>query len=242
MSTRKKKPAEPVVPPPPPPPPCPSEWRARRNWSSFQHNCQRVRQVVEAIGAGEFHVPAFQRPFVWTDAQVIRLLDSLVDGYMTGAILCWERPAGSVPSVARLAGLDFPVKSVWGKLAVVDGQQRISALALAFFSGRFVYDCTTRCFVVDAPPDPDRLPLGLLLEPWNSAARAWQDATPDGMHKFYWLEEVLNCADMSIVTMPKEWTAARVAESYRRLATEGTPMDPDQVAEALARFASKETP
>jgi hypothetical protein len=192
--------------------------------------------VAEAIDAGEFHVPAFQRPYVWTDAQVIRLLESLTDGYMVGAILCWERTVANVPSVSKLAGLSFPVSAAWNKLVVVDGQQRLSAMALAFFSGRFAYDCATRRFVVDAAPNPDRLPLGLLLKPWDSEARAWQDATPDGTHKFHWLEEALGWADMSIVTLPKEWTAARVAESYRRMATEGTPMDPEQLAAGLAAF------
>lgn len=244
MSTRRKKPAAPPL-AAPPPCPIPTEWKVTRRWDSCHHVCQRVRQIVKAIAAGEFHIPVFQRPYTWTDAQVIRLLDSLVDGYTVGPLLCWERAAKDVPAVSRLAGLGFPVGDGWTKLVVVDGQQRLSALALAFFSGRFAYDCTARRFVVDAPPDPDRLPLSTLLDAsWRVGGPmdVWTSGTPDGEHKFFWLEEMLCSADLSIVTLPERWTVERVVESYRRLATEGTPMDPAHLAEGLARMAAEVKP
>lgn len=191
-----------------------------------------------AIGDGEFHVPVFQRPYVWTDAQVVRLLDSLLAGYSVGPLLCWDRTARTLPAAAHLAGLTFPGKNSYTKRVVIDGQQRLSALALAFHGGRFAFDFRTRSFVVDVPAGPDVLPLPLLLAGWTDGGPVsqWMRTTPDGEHKFLWLEESLGSTDMSLVFIPERWTLDRVVESYRRLATEGTPMAPDHLAAGLARL------
>lgn len=244
MSTRRK--AAPKAPTAPPVvvPPTPPEWRAVSRWDSYQHTSARVRQVVEGIRDGEFHVPAFQRPYVWTDAQIVRLLDSLVAGYHIGSLLCWERGPRDVPGVARIAGLEFPVANRFSKVVVVDGQQRLGALALAFFSGRFGFDFRTRSFTVDADPHPEILPLGALIEsmrPGSTTDLWWstKGAVKHAEAKFFWLEETLCSNDVSIVRIPARWPVERVVESYRRLATEGTPMAPEHLAEGLARLAGE---
>lgn len=246
MSTRRK--TAPKAPPAPPVvvPPCPPEWRAERRWDSYQHTSQRVHRVVAAIQSGEFHIPVFQRPYVWADAQIVRLLDSLVAGYHIGSLLCWERDRREVPDVARIAGLEFPVADDFDKVVVVDGQQRLGALALAFCSGRFGFDFRTRAFTVDADPHPEVIPLGTLLEslrPGGAVDLWWSSgAVEHAERKFFWLEEMLCCADVSIVQIPRRWPVERVIESYRRLATEGVPMAPEHLAEGLARLSDEVTP
>lgn len=150
-----------------------------------------------------------------------------------------------MPNVARIAGLEFPVADGFGKLVVVDGQQRLGALALAFFSGRFGFDFRTRTFVVDADSHPEIISLGTLLDSMYHGCPAdlWMRSPIEhAERKFFWLEELLCCADISIVQIPRRCPVERVVESYRRLAIEGTPMAPEHLAEGLARFAAEVTP
>ena len=257
MSTRRKKPAPAPVPvvQSPPLPPCPPEWKASRRWDELpQHSALNLRQLVQGVADGEYFIPSFQRPYVWTDAQVIRLMESLMEGYHIGSLLLWERPASAVPDVSRIGGMEFTKRNGWNKCIVIDGQQRLTALAMVFLSGRFAFDFTQRRIVTDVPDGPDvigfhRL-LSLSVEGQSNRSWAylleWEKGTEHGIYKWEWLDQLLDAFAVSTVRLGARLPAERVVESYRRLATEGTPMDPAHLAEGLARFeaemVTKETP
>ncbi|MGJ0394127.1 MAG: DUF262 domain-containing protein [Methylocystis sp.] len=74
-------------------------------------------------------MPEFQRTFVWDQDRILRLWDSLYRGFPIGQLMLWE------PS-----DVDFPMRGFGrrqteiqpspGTTAVIDGQQRLSALYL----------------------------------------------------------------------------------------------------------------
>ncbi len=81
-----------------------------------------VRHIDDAT-LGKLNVPEFQRKYVWRASKVADLVDSLWRGYPIGTLLLWE----SLYESPRTAlGDQGP------KLWVVDGQQRVTSLALLF--------------------------------------------------------------------------------------------------------------
>ncbi|MEI6308967.1 MAG: DUF262 domain-containing protein [bacterium] len=79
--------------------------------------------LVKKISLGEIGLPDIQRPFVWNNAKVRDLFDSMYKGYPVGYLLFWEN--GST-NVSRTIGTDTKQKSP--HLVIVDGQQRLTSL------------------------------------------------------------------------------------------------------------------
>lgn len=79
--------------------------------------------LISDIKIGEIALPELQRPFVWKNAKVRNLFDSMYRGYPVGFFLFWEpaRVAGT-----RTIGTDGKQKTP--RLLVVDGQQRLTSL------------------------------------------------------------------------------------------------------------------
>lgn len=82
-----------------------------------------VHQIVSNAVNGAANIPEFQRGFVWRADQVRDLVDSLYRDYPVGAMLVWD---ASAYEIARAA--DSGHKPQW----IVDGQQRTTALCVAF--------------------------------------------------------------------------------------------------------------
>lgn len=133
--------------------------------------------VIESIGIADllarlrtntWLVPAFQRDFVWSEANVTSLVLSVIEARPIGMATLWEQPDDSdlklVPAsiedtqnnVATAVTLAEDDESRPNRFyAVLDGRQRSTALAMAFgglratdsrrrFSGRFFLDVTER--------------------------------------------------------------------------------------------------
>ncbi len=79
--------------------------------------------LVKYIGLGEIGLPDIQRPFVWKNAKVRDLFDSMYRGYPVGYLLFWQN---SLDSGARAIGSDSKQKPP--RLVIVDGQQRLTSL------------------------------------------------------------------------------------------------------------------
>ena len=84
-------------------------------------------KLVEQVAAGRIRVPRFQRAFVWKQADLHDLLDSVIRGFPIGSILVWETEDAieSAPRVGPIEISDRPGGQV-GYL--LDGQQRVSTL------------------------------------------------------------------------------------------------------------------
>ena len=68
-------------------------------------------------------MPDIQRPFVWKNAKVRDLFDSMYKGYPVGYLLFWQN---AVNPDARTIGTDNKQKPP--RLVIVDGQQRLTSL------------------------------------------------------------------------------------------------------------------
>lgn len=79
--------------------------------------------LVKYIGLGEIGLPDIQRPFVWKNAKVRDLFDSMYKGYPVGYLLFWQN---ALDPAARAIGTDSKQKPP--RLVIVDGQQRLTSL------------------------------------------------------------------------------------------------------------------
>ncbi len=79
--------------------------------------------LMNDINLGRIGLPEIQRPFVWKNAEVRDLFDSMYKGYPIGYLLFWEN---GVVDEQRSIGTDE--KQMAPQLVVVDGQQRLTSL------------------------------------------------------------------------------------------------------------------
>ena len=104
-----------------------------------------VANVLERIHSGEYLLPAIQREFVWRQDQILTLIDSLMRGYPIGSFLLWDVKAESAGNytyynfITHFHELNAPyaakatVPAGKGIVAVLDGQQRLTALNIALY-------------------------------------------------------------------------------------------------------------
>lgn len=103
-----------------------------------------IKNLINRISKDEYVLPAIQREFVWKEEQILRLLDSLLRDYPIGAFLFWD-----VEEESR-SKYDFyevlknyherdnrhntraDVNDKTKLTAILDGQQRITSLYIAF--------------------------------------------------------------------------------------------------------------
>jgi hypothetical protein len=82
-----------------------------------------LHSLVKFIELGEIGLPDLQRPFVWKNAKIRDLLDSMYRGFPVGYLLFWQN---AVTDGARPIGADSKQKVP--RLLIVDGQQRLTSL------------------------------------------------------------------------------------------------------------------
>lgn len=80
--------------------------------------------LIGDIGLGRIGLPDIQRPFVWTNAKVRDLFDSMYRGYPVGYLLFWQTGAEDVET--KVIGDANKQKAP--SLLIVDGQQRLTSL------------------------------------------------------------------------------------------------------------------
>lgn len=85
-----------------------------------------LQTLVDGIAHGSIGLPDIQRPFVWKNAKVRNLFDSMYRGYPVGYFLFWSSGAGEEEG-GRAIGTDHKQRRVPSQL-IVDGQQRLTSL------------------------------------------------------------------------------------------------------------------
>ncbi len=118
-----------------------------------------VSNIDNAI-LGKLNIPEFQRKFVWTPEKVKKFVESLWREYPIGIVLLWESAYNSPRSA--MGGDDQ-------KLWIVDGQQRITSLALMFGKKPYWWEDASNWnetlakydVLVNISLDKDRLEFGL---------------------------------------------------------------------------------
>lgn len=91
--------------------------------------------LLHYIDIGDIALPDIQRPFVWSNAKVRDLFDSMYRGFPVGYFLFWENVAGGATKQIGVGSKQHAI----ARLLIVDGQQRLTSL-FAVFRGRKVLD------------------------------------------------------------------------------------------------------
>ncbi|WP_444451995.1 DUF262 domain-containing protein [Rhodobacter capsulatus] len=100
--------------------------------SAPQPSVVHLVTLFRQIANGELKIPAFQREYVWTEKQILGLLDSVYESYPIGSLLLW-RVDRKVLDVAPGTFTAFPdVPEIFPLSYVLDGMQRLTTLFGAF--------------------------------------------------------------------------------------------------------------
>lgn len=91
--------------------------------------------LLHFIDIGDIGLPDIQRPFVWSNAKVRDLFDSMYRGFPVGYLLFWENRTGNGAKRIGIGDKQHPTPS----RLIVDGQQRLTSL-FAVFRGKKVLD------------------------------------------------------------------------------------------------------
>jgi hypothetical protein len=89
----------------------------------FKDSSYNLDGLISRIKHGEIALPDIQRPFVWSNAKVRDLFDSMYKGFPVGYLLLWTTGADAG---SKQIGTDS--KQAAPALLIVDGQQRLTSL------------------------------------------------------------------------------------------------------------------
>lgn len=96
--------------------------------------------LLDQVERNEIVLPAMQRPFVWKEDRICRLIDSLLRRFPIGALMLWR--TSTIQRYRRIPrDVDTEVSEIFNyetssensnKYLVLDGQQRLTSLFAAF--------------------------------------------------------------------------------------------------------------
>ena len=210
-------------------------------------------RLVERIVGGRIRVPRFQRTFVWKQADLLALLDSILRGFPIGSILVWDTEE-NIESTERIGPVRIgpPPGGVVGYL--IDGQQRVSTLVGTLrltddmdqtvddVDWRVYFNLDTHEFHRSPPesPGPQHFPVRSLLNTagFFNACRRIQSEVPDPDKSRRWLDEADRLAN---VFRDYQLPLIRIREAdldsavavFARLNRTGRKMAADEMVSAL---------
>jgi len=200
----------------------------------------------------EIAIPEIQRPFVWSSTKVRKLFDSLYKGYPIGYLVIWKNP-------------DIKLKDgkiSEGKKILIDGQQRVIALATSILKEEVVNkEYRKQRIIISFNPQTEKFEV---LNPAIQKDAAWiQDIGPiikgdiritkvipdyyeknpsvdrekieDSLEK---LKEVTN-RTIGVVELEHDLDIETVTEIFIRINSEGVPLN--QADFAMSKIAANET-
>lgn len=87
-----------------------------------------VNDLLDMVVSGEYRIPRFQRPYVWTPDDMLQLFDSVVKSYPIGSLLIWQTERSDISSLDEVGPIPIPNAGPILKSYVVDGHQRLATL------------------------------------------------------------------------------------------------------------------
>lgn len=91
--------------------------------AKFGHHPWTVEELVSGVDKGTIRLPDIQRPFVWPNAKVRDLIDSMYQRYPVGELMFWANRDGY-----HTTAIGGDTKTQEASMQVVDGQQRLTSL------------------------------------------------------------------------------------------------------------------
>lgn len=195
----------------------------------------RLASLLSDVERGNIKIPVFQRQFIWTDEQIISLLDSIYRGYPVGSLLLWstkevlkhERNIGGfiLPQTPE----DYPVNYI------LDGQQRLTTLYGVFHSGDRTADIELAdrfhiCYIPEddtfvhykATEGKNKIFLRDILDTTKLLAQL-PNFTPNESKNIALVTERFKDYEFPVVTI-KERTNKEVCRIFQRINSSGTPL------------------
>lgn len=202
--------------------------------------------LTSYVELGDIGLPDIQRPFVWKNAKVRDLFDSMYRGYPVGYLLLWQN---AYEEESKAIGVDSKQKPP--RLLIVDGQQRLTSL-YAVVKGipvvRENYDAESieiafnplqeKFAVADAAIRRDKAYIPNISEVWSGKSLF-------GLHKTYLegLESVRELSDEEYGQIERAITKLHSLSSFPFTALElSANISEEQVADVFVRINSKGTP
>ena len=101
----------------------------------YKVNIPTIKELMQNIKNGNYIIPVYQREFVWEGSKIIELLISISKGYPIGVITDVQITNNSLLANGRNQIFESLMKSKSSiDKAVVDGQQRLTSLAIAYYA------------------------------------------------------------------------------------------------------------
>jgi len=203
----------------------------------------KIDRLIHRIEEGDIKIPAFQRAFIWTQEQVIELLDSIFRDYPIGSILLWNSME-RLRSTRNIGGFQIPYRpDQYPVNYVLDGQQRLSSIYAVFCQDRQValqnteYDPDIRMFDIhfdlddevflpgqDTNPDHTNLPMRVLLDN-KEFHKIIKEYAPLKVDAATALQSTFQNYEIPIVTTYKR-TKQEVGIIFERINSTGTSLTP----------------
>jgi hypothetical protein len=95
--------------------------------TQFEQVTYNLGALLDSIELGSIGLPDLQRPFVWKNAKIRDLFDSMYSGFPVGYLLFWKN---GLEGKSATIGIDQ--KQVVPSKLIVDGQQRLTSLYAVF--------------------------------------------------------------------------------------------------------------
>lgn len=195
----------------------------------------RLASLLSDVERGNIKIPVFQRQYIWSDEQIISLLDSIYRGYPVGSLLMWstkeelkhERNVGGFK--LPLTPEDYPVNYI------LDGQQRLTTLYGVFNSDQNTADTDLAdrfniCYIPDddifvhhlSASDKSKIHLYKILDTTKLLVELpnFNDEQKSRIAK---LTEAFKDYEFPIVTI-RDRSNKEVCSIFQRINSSGTPL------------------
>ncbi|MBB3306333.1 MULTISPECIES: DUF262 domain-containing protein [unclassified Enterobacter] len=195
---------------------------------------ERLASLLEDVVRGSIKIPAFQREYVWTDEQILGLIDSIYSGYPVGSLLLWTTKV-PLKFERNVGGFDLPeIKEDYPVNYILDGQQRLTTLFGVFnsdkptknkelasrFNVHYVPQDDKFYHVYTKPHDLKSIPLNSILETTKLISYL-SDFDEGDRNKITNLVDRFKDYDFPVVTI-KERTNQEVCRIFQRINSSGT--------------------
>lgn len=135
----------------------------QENTPIYQNKTYILSNLLMMAENNSLAIPNIQRPFVWKPYQVARYIDSLMHGWPCGSLLLWNTDENNQKIFAtrgftllhKLQGApasqnDSSKSNMSYSQLILDGQQRMQSLVLAFSAGSKGIEATPRDWSLDS--------------------------------------------------------------------------------------------
>lgn len=204
-----------------------------------------VERLLFAVRDGKIRIPEFQRPLRWKSADVLDFFDSIHRGFPVGTLLLSRAPAPS--RMLHFGAYVVEAKETTDALYVVDGQQRVTALAAAILhpdaiprDGIFAvwFDLENERFVrlTRSNPPPTWIPLNIAGN--RKATSKWVTEWPLRSERSDLVDRVFglntNLESYEIPSYIVEQASEKALRTiFKRTNTSGVELKESEVFEAL---------